>query len=64
MNFYRLTRPDGQPLWIGDNGTTIDRPLPGSTTAATRITIGGVAHFVTEEIDEVVRRLQSDPAAR
>jgi hypothetical protein len=54
-----FTRPDGSTIHVGD-GTIVEPVTSGDGAAPksrTRIFIGGVSRFVTEDPDEVVKRL-------
>jgi hypothetical protein len=57
IRFCKLTRPDGQQLYLGENGMTIERALLEESAGQTRIAIGGVPRFVTETAEEVLQRL-------
>ena len=63
MKFFKLTRPDGQPVYLSETGMTVELAIAGEAAGRTRITIGGVPRFVTETVDEALRRMGADVVA-
>jgi hypothetical protein len=61
MNFTKLTRLDGAPVYIGDSGSVIQKAIADTSMpkAKTEITWGGTKFFVTEPLDVVLDKLES-----
>jgi hypothetical protein len=61
MNFTKLTRLDGEPVYVGDSGSVIQEAVADQSTpkAKTEISWGGTTFFVTEPLDIVLHRLES-----
>jgi hypothetical protein len=61
MNFTKLTRLDGKPVYVGDGGAVIQDAVADTSTteAKTEISWGGITFFVMEPLDIALHKLES-----